>query len=306
VAAVSCVVTATTWGGTTYPWASPQIIGLAVAAVVLLVLFVAWEARASEPILPLHLFRNPIFTVASAITFLLGLALFGAVVYLPEYLQVVQGASAISSGLQLIPLTLGIVVASAACGQLVSRFGRYKVFPIIGATLLTVGFWLLSHIQVGTSRAELSWWMLVVGLGIGCIMQIAVLAVQNSVAYQDLGTATSATVFFRLLGGSLGTALFGAVLLNRLQHNLAVLLPSGTSGRAQVDLGSLQGAPQRLRALPGPVLHALLEAFARSYQVVYRWAIPFAVATLLFALLLREAPLRTTANIGRDHEETTP
>jgi predicted MFS family arabinose efflux permease len=282
-----------------------QIIGLAVAAVALLVLFVAWEARASEPILPLRLFRNPIFTVASAITFLLGLALFGAVVYLPEYLQVVQGASAISSGLQLIPLTLGIVVASAGCGQLVSRFGRYKIFPIIGATLLTVGFWLLSHIQVGTSTAELSWWMLVIGLGIGCIMQIAVLAVQNSVAYQDLGTATSATVFFRLLGGSLGTALFGAVLLNRLQHNLAVLLSSG-SGRAQADLGSLQGAPQRLRALPSPVLHALLEAFARSYQVVYRWAIPFAVATLLFALLLREAPLRTTANVGRDQEQAIP
>jgi EmrB/QacA subfamily drug resistance transporter len=306
VAGVSCVVTATTWGGTTFPWASVQIIGLAVAAVALLVLFVAWEARASEPILPLRLFRNPIFTVAGAITFLLGVALFGAVVYLPEYLQVVQGASAISSGLQLIPLSLGIVVASAGSGQLVSRTGRYKVFPIIGATLLTVGFWLLTHIQVTTSTAVLSSWMLVVGLGIGCIIQIAVLAVQNAVAYQDLGTATSATVFFRLLGGSLGTALFGAVLLNRLQHNLAVLLPSGTGGGPQVDLGSLQGAPQQLRALPGPVLHALLEAFARSYQAVYWWAVPFAVATLLFALLLREAPLRTTAHVGRDQEEATP
>ena len=227
VAAVSCVVTATTWGGTTFPWGSMQIIGLAVVAVAVLALFVAWEARASEPILPLHLFRNPIFTVASAITFLLGLALFGAVVYLPEYLQVVQGASAIRSGLQLIPLTLGIVIASAGSGQLVSRIGRYKVFPIVGAALLTVGFWLFSHIQVGTSTAVLSGWILVVGLGIGCIMQIAVLAVQNAVAYQDLGTATSATVFFRLLGGLLGTAMFGAVLLNRLQHNLAVLLPPG-------------------------------------------------------------------------------
>ena len=306
VAAVSCVVTATTWGGTTFPWGSLQIIGLAVAAVALLALFVAWEARASEPILPLHLFRNPIFTVAGAITLLLGLALFGTVVYLPEYLQVVQGASAISSGLQLIPLTLGIVIASAGSGQLVSRIGRYKVFPIVGAALLTAGFWLFSHIQVGTSTAVLSGWMLVVGLGIGCIMQIAVLAVQNAVAYQDLGTATSATVFFRLLGGSLGTALFGAVLLNRLQHNLAVLLPSGTTGRTQVDLGSLQGAPQQLRDLPSPILHALLEAFARSYQVVYRWAIPFAVATLLLTLLLREAPLRTTANVGRVEEEANP
>jgi len=283
-----------------------QIIGLAVAAVVFLVLFVAWEARASEPILPLHLFRNPIFTVASAITFLLGLALFGAVVYLPEYLQVVQGASAISSGLQLIPLTLGIVIASAGSGQLVSRIGRYKVFPIVGATLLTIGFWLFSHIQVGTSTAVLSGWMLVVGLGIGCIMQIAVLAVQNAVAYRDLGTATSATVFFRLLGGSFGTALFGAILVNGLQHNLAMLLPGGAAGRAHLDVGSLQGAPQQLRALPGPVLHALLEAFARSYQVVYRWAIPFAVATLLLTLVLREAPLRTTAHVGRGEEEATP
>jgi EmrB/QacA subfamily drug resistance transporter len=306
VAAVSCVVTATTWGGTTFPWGSVQIIGLAVAAVVLLLLFLAWEARASEPILPLHLFRNPIFTVAVAITGLLGLALFGAVVYLPEYLQVVQGASAISSGLQLIPLTLGIVIASAGCGQLVSRTGRYKVFPVVGAVLLTAGFWLLTHIQVGTSTAVLSGWMLVVGLGIGCIMQIAVLVVQNAVAYQDLGTATSAVVFFRLLGGSFGTALFGAVLLNRLQRNLAVLLPSGTGGGAQVDLGSLQGAPQQLRALPGPILHALLEAFARSYQVVYRWAIPFALATLVLALLLREAPLRTTAHVSGGVEEAGP
>lgn len=254
-------------------------------------------------ILPLRLFRNPVFTVAGAITLLLGLALFGAVVYLPEYLQVVQAASAISSGLQLIPLTLGIVIASAVSGQLVSRTGHYKVFPIIGAALLTTGFWLLTHIQVTTSTAVLSGWMLVVGLGIGCIMQIALLAVQNAVAYQDLGTATSATVFFRLLGGSLGTALFGAVLLNRLQHNLAVLLPSGTDGRALVNLGSLEGAPKQLRALPGPVLHALLEAFARSYQAVYWWAVPFAVATLVLALLLREAPLRTTAHLGRDQED---
>ena len=302
VAAVSCVVTATTWGGTTFPWGSAQIIGLAAAAVVLLAVFSAWEARASEPILPLHLFRNPVFTVAVAITLLLGVALFGAVVYLPEYLQVVRGASAIDSGLQLIPLTLGIVVASAGSGWLISRIGRYKVFPIVGATLLTIGFWLLTHIQLGTSTRVLSAWMLVVGLGIGFIMQVAVLAVQNAVAYQDLGTATSATVFFRLLGGSLGTALFGAVLLNQLQRNLAVLLPSGAGG-ARLDPASLEGAPQQLRALPGPVLHALLEAFTRSYQVVYRWAIPFAAATLLLAVLLREAPLRTTAHVGRDGED---
>jgi EmrB/QacA subfamily drug resistance transporter len=299
VAAVTAVVLATTWGGTTYPWGSAQIVGLAAAAAVLLGLFLAWEAHATEPILPLRLFRNPIFTVAVAITLLIGLALFGAVVYLPEYLQVVQGASAIRSGLELMPLTLGIVVASAGSGQVISRIGRYKVFPIIGAALLTVGFWLLTHIQVGTSTAVLSCWMVVVGLGIGCIMQVAVLAVQNAVDYRDLGTATSATVFFRILGGTFGTALFGAVLLNRLQHNLAELLPAG---HAHLGLDALQGAPQQLRALPGPVLHPLLEAFARSYQVVYFWAVPFAVATLLLALLLREAPLRTTTHVGGGEE----
>jgi EmrB/QacA subfamily drug resistance transporter len=303
VAAVTCVVLATTWGGTTYPWGSVQIIGLAAAGAALLGLFLAWEARVSEPILPLRLFRNPIFTVAVAITLLIGLALFGAVVYLPEYLQVVQGASAIRSGLELMPLTLGIVIASAGSGQVISRIGRYKAFPILGAALLTVGFWLLTHIQVGTSTAVLSVWMVVVGLGIGCIMQVAVLAVQNAVDYRDLGTATSATVFFRILGGTFGTALFGAVLLNRLQHNLAALLPAS---HAHLDLGALQGAPQRLRALPGPVVHPLLEAFARSYQVVYHWAILFAIATLLLALLLREAPLRTTAYVGRGEEEATP
>ena len=305
IAAVTCVVVATTWGGNTYPWGSVQIIGLTIAAVALLALFLVWETRASEPILPLRLFRNPIFSVASAITLLLGLALFGAVVYLPEYLQVVQGASATRSGLQLIPLTLGIVIASAGSGQLISRIGRYKVFPIVGAALLAVGFWLFSHIQVDTSAAVLSWWMVVVGLGIGCILQVAVLAVQNAVAYRDLGTATSATVFFRTLGGSLGTALFGAILVNRLQHNLAVLLPAGTTSQAHLDISSLEGAPQQLRALPGPTVHALLEAFARSYQVVYRWAIPFAIATLLLALLLREAPLRTTAHVGGSEESAS-
>jgi hypothetical protein len=217
---------------------------------------------------------------------------------------VVRGASAIDSGLQLIPLTLGIVIASAGSGQVISRIGRYKLFPIVGAALLTAGFWLLSHIQVDTSTAALSSWMVVLGLGIGCILQVAVLAVQNAVAYRDLGTATSATVFFRILGGSLGTALFGAVLLNQLRHNLAVLLP--THARATVDLGALQDAPQQLRALPGAVLHPLLESFARSYQVVYTWAIPFAVATLLLALLLPEAPLRTTAPAGPAGQEATP
>jgi EmrB/QacA subfamily drug resistance transporter len=305
VAAVTCVVLATTWGGTTYPWGSAQIVGLGVAATVLLAGFLVWEARASEPILPLRLFRDPIFTVASAITLLIGLALFGAVVFLPEYLQVVRGASAIDSGLQLIPLTLGIVAASAGSGQVISRIGRYKVFPIVGAALITVGFWLLSHIQVGTGMVVLSGWLVVLGLGIGCILQVAVLVVQNTVAYRDLGTATSATVFFRILGGSLGTALFGAVLLNRLQHNLSLLLPTRIAGQGQLGVGSLEGAPQRLRALPGPVLHPLLEAFARSYQVVYRWAIPFAIATFVLALVLREAPLRTTADVGSVEEEAT-
>ena len=198
-----------------------------------------------------------------------------------------------------MPLTLGIVVASAGSGQVISRIGRYKAFPIVGAALLTVGFWLLTHIQVGTSTAVLSLWMVVVGLGIGCIMQVAVLAVQNAVDHRDLGTATSAIVFFRILGGTFGTALFGAVLLNRLQRNLAELLPAG---HAHLGLGALQGAPQQLRALPGAVLNPLLEAFARSYQVVYLWAVPFAVATLLLALLLREAPLRTTAPVGGGEE----
>jgi EmrB/QacA subfamily drug resistance transporter len=300
VGAVTWVVLATTWGGTTYPWGSVQIIGLAAAAVLFLALFVAWETRAAEPILPLRLFHSPTFVVGVAVTFLLGLALFGAVIYLPEYFQVVQGASAIRSGLQLIPLTLGIVIASVGSGQVISRTGRYKAFPIVGAALLAVGFWLLTHIQVHTSLVVLSLWTVVVGLGIGGIMQVVVLAIQNTFDQRDLGTATSATVFFRTLGGSFGTALFGAVLVNRLQLNLSVLLPSGRSSGAPVDVGSLQGAPQQLRALPGPVVDALLEAFARSYQVVYRWAIPFAIATFLLALTLPEAPLRTSAHVGGD------
>ena len=215
-----------------------------------------------------------------------------------------QGASPTASGLLLLPLMARAWSSPRSLpASSISRTGRYKIFPIVGAALMTVGLLLLSRLSAGTTgsaslsmvRARCSGWA-------SAVCRSPCSPCRTRSTYKDLGAATSAT-FFRPLGGSFGTAVFGAILLNRLQHNLAVLLPSGTGGPAPVDLGSLQGAPQQLRALPGPVLHALLEAFARSYQVVYRWAIPFAVATLLFALLLREAPLRTTTHVDRDQEE---
>ncbi len=292
VAGVTTLLLVTVWGGYTFAWNSATIIGLSIVSAALLVLFVWWEGRATEPILPLRLFRKPAFTITSALGLLVGLALFGAIVYLPQYLQVVKGTSATRSGLQIIPMMLGLILASVFSGRVITRIGRYKVFPVVGTAVMVLGFWLLSHVAVTTSLTTLSVWMGVLGLGVGMTMQVIVLAVQNSVDYRDMGTATSANMFFRTLGGAFGTAIFGAILTSRLRANLTHLLPPAA---LQHIGGVLQGTPARIRSLPAPILNPVLESFVRSYHVIFLVAVPVGIVAFLLALALPEVPLRGPA-----------
>jgi EmrB/QacA subfamily drug resistance transporter len=288
-AGVTCLVLLTTWGGTQYAWSSPEIIGLGIATVVALALFVAVESRAAEPILPLHLFRRRVFTVASAVGFIVGLALFGTITYLPLFLQLVTGASATSSGLLLLPLMAGLLASSIVSGQLISRTGRYRAFPIAGTAMMGVGMLLLSRIDAHTTQTSVSADMVVLGLGLGLVMQVLVLAVQSSVERGDLGVATSAATFFRSVGGSVGTAIFGAVFANRLSSNLAHDL----SPQAMQRLGGgLSASPAAVHALPAAIRDGYLTAFADAVATVFLVGLPIAALAFLLSTLLPNVPLR--------------
>jgi EmrB/QacA subfamily drug resistance transporter len=225
---VGSLVLLTTWGGNQYAWGSATIVGLAIAGVALLALFVWQERRAAEPLLPLTLFRSSVFDVANAMGFTIGMAMFGAIVFIPLYLQLVYGASPTSSGLRLLPLMAGLLVAAIASGRAISRIGRYKIFPIAGTAILVVGMYLLSRLAVGTAPWLASVYMLVVGVGIGLVMQVLVLVVQNDARPHEIGVVTSTATFFRSVGGSFGVAIFGAIFASRLAAQIKQL-PAGAA-----------------------------------------------------------------------------
>jgi predicted MFS family arabinose efflux permease len=222
-AGVSALILVTTWGGNEYGWGSPTIVALAAVGVVLLAIFLRVETRAAEPIIPLKLFRSRVFSVASSIGFAIGLAMFGAIIFIPLFLQLVYGVSPTSSGLRMLPLMAGLLTASVLSGRAISRMGRYKVFPVVGTAVTTVGLFLLSRLQVDTAPWLASVYMLVLGVGIGLVMQVIVLVVQNDAPPRDIGVATSTATFFRSMGGSLGVALFGAIFASRLTSELMTL-----------------------------------------------------------------------------------
>jgi EmrB/QacA subfamily drug resistance transporter len=293
VSAVGSILLAVTWGGTQYAWGSPIIITLAVVGAILLAAFVTVERRAAEPVLPLHLFRNRVFAVSTATMFIVGLAMFGGIIYLPLFLQVVGRKSATSAGLLLLPLILGIVFTSIVSGRVISRTGRYKAFPVVGMLVMSLGLYLLSTMGPTTTEVSAGVYMIVLGLGLGMVMQVLVLAVQNAVERRDLGTATGAATFLRSMGGSFGVALFGAVLSNRLATNLADMLPGGHLP-AGVSESTLRGSPKVILSLPPDVRGIVIDAFARSIDTVFLAAVPIALAGFAITLLLRELPLRTT------------
>ena len=285
----SLLVLFTSLGGTTYAWGSTPMIAFAVAGTLLLGVFVAIERRAAEPVLPLHLFSNRGFSVTSVVGFIIGLAMFGAITYLPVFFQIVHGESPTASGLQLLPLLVGLILCSTGSGFVISRTGRYRAFPIGGTALLTVGLVLLSQVGVGTSLLVASLFMFVLGVGLGCVMQVLVLIVQNAVPYSELGVATSGATFFRSIGGSFGTAIFGAIFSNVLVGNLVHHL-----GRAKLPggLSSASVTPAILDKLPVAVHHAVAAAYAQSIQTVFMIAAPIGAVAFLATWLIPQVELR--------------
>jgi EmrB/QacA subfamily drug resistance transporter len=284
---LSAIVLFTSLGGTTYGWGSRPILTLIVLAAVFVSAFLLVERRATEPILPLQLFRNRVFAVASAIGLIVGFALFGSVTFLPLYLQVVKGESPTASGLQLTPLMAGVLVTSIASGQLISRFGRYRPFPIVGTAVMTVGLLLLSRLNVDTPLWRTSASMLVLGLGLGMVMQVLVLAVQNAVDYRDLGVATSGSTLFRSMGGAIGVSLFGAIFSNRLQAELAGAFSSATTVPSAANPAAIDRLPAAIHAL-------YVAAFASAIRPVFLVAAGVSAVAFALTWLLREVPLRKT------------
>ncbi len=299
---VTAALLVTVWGGAQYAWGSPVIVGLSATAVVLIAAFVLWERKAAEPILPPGLYHIGIFRVSISVSFLLSMIMFGAIIYLPLYLQLVDGVSAMVSGLLMIPMMMGVLGASVLSGQLVSRTGRYKVFPIVGSVLVTLGMWLLSHLSLHTSHLSMSLYVVILGAGMGMTMQVMVLAVQNAVPPTHVGTATAAVTFFRSLGGAFGTSLFGAVFIAGLSHWIVRLVPGAAGSSIHVN-GSFSMSPAQLHAFPSPVQHGILESFVRSLHSVFLLGVPLAAAMFVLALFLKEFRLRSTAGLERPSED---
>ncbi|MEN0014018.1 MAG: MDR family MFS transporter, partial [Solirubrobacteraceae bacterium] len=287
-AGVSAIVLLTTWGGNEYAWGSVQIIGLGVVGVVLLGFFVAQESRAEEPIIPLGLFRSAVFRVATSLGFLIGMAMFGAITFIPLFLQLVYGVSPTGSGLRTLPLMAGLLVASISSGRVISRIGRYKAFPIAGTACTVLGMFLLSRLNANTAPSMASLDMLVVGIGLGLTMQVLVLVVQNDSPPQHIGVATATATFFRSMGGSLGVAIFGAIFAGRLADNLKTLPPDVAAKFG--GGGSIQ--PKVVDALPSNVRDSFLLAFVDALQPVFIVGASLAVVAFLFSLMLKEIPLR--------------
>lgn len=289
IASIS-VLLAAVWGGTTYAWSSIEIISLIVIGIVFGIAFVVWEHYAKEPILPLELFRSSIFRVSALLSLVSGLGMFAAIIYLPEYQQIVRGFSATKSGLLSLPLVAGMLVSSITSGRLVSHTGKYRIFPIIGTLILMLGFYFLSFISLTISEWTLGAAMFVTGIGIGSFMQVMTLAVQNSSDMKHLGAATAAVTFFRSIGGTFGAAIFGAILANRLTTHMQELMPAASA--STFGSANLNGGAAMIRTLPPDVQANILEAFSRSFHDMFLYAIPFTLVAFVIALFLKEIPLK--------------
>lgn len=301
VASVSSLLLAVTWAAEAYGWTSTMVLGLLAAGIACLGVFLWWEGRVAEPILPLRLFSDRTFSVTSAVSFLFGFGFFGAIIFLPIYLQVVKGYAPTQSGLLLLPLVLGIFVSSTTSGQLITRTGRYKIYPTVGLAIIPVSLLWLSTLSTETPIWDLSLRILLLGLGLGLVIQTLVVAVQNAVPVADLGVATSSNTFFRSMGGAFGTAVFGEVLNATLKDELARSFPGGTP--PGVDPSALTGTPEQIQGLADPVREPLLDAFVAAIDQVFLVGVPIMVVAFLLILLLPELPLRETTGA---HESAAP
>ncbi|NUP15731.1 MAG: MFS transporter [Streptomyces sp.] len=297
----SALILATSWGGNEYPWNSGVIIGLFVGGAVALGLFCWVETRAAEPMLPMRLFANPVFSVCSVLSFIVGFAMLGAMTYLPTYLQYVDGDSATVSGVRTLPMVAGLLVASVFSGTVVSKTGKYRIFPIVGSLVMAVGLFLMSLMGPSTNAWLESLYMCVLGTGIGLCMQVLTIAVQNTVAYTDLGTATSGVTFFRTLGSSFGTAVFGTIYTNTLTPNLTEAVETAAQTGSGLDPAAISQAatsPEGLHGLPPDTAAPIVEAYADTLQTVFLWTVPVAALGFFVALFLKQVPLRDSARMG--------
>jgi len=290
------IVLVTSLGGTTWEWQSWPVYGMVALAVVSVIAFIVVEQRAPEPVLPLHLFRSKVFSVAAVVGFVVGFAMFGAITYLPLYLQTVKGSSPTESGLEMTPMMLGMLITSIGSGQLISRTGRYKIYPILGTAITSCGLYMLSLMGRDTTTLQSSLSMFVLGAGLGMVTQVLVIAVQNAVSYRDLGTATSGTTYFRTIGSSVGVAVFGTVFANRLAANLTTAVPAGAEGTCAPE--ALGASPQALAQCPPEVQDWFLDGYADALHGVFLWAVPVAVLAFLLTWLLPEVELRTATRGG--------
>ena len=306
--ALSGMIVITDLGGTTYPWASPAIIAMIGAVLFSLGMFLFVERRAKEPVVPLRLFQNRSFVVSTVVGLIVGFALFGSVTYLPLFLQVVKGESPTASGLRMVPMMGGMLVSSIISGQLISRTGRYQIFPIIGTAIMVIGLFLLSRMHPDTTLNTASLLMMTLGLGLGMVMQVLVLAAQNAVDYRDLGVATSGATLFRLIGGSVGTAALGAIFAARLHENLARTLPpaAAAAGAAGANI-----SPRMILALPPNVRALYAQGFTSALNSIFLVATIIGAIGFVLAWLLPETPLRETVaararDVGDEMGEVFP
>jgi EmrB/QacA subfamily drug resistance transporter len=280
--------------GVSEAWSGVLMGSLGGGAVALTALFVLQERRVPEPLLPLRLFREGIFSVSVIVSFLVGTAMFGALVFLPVFLQAVKGATATNSGLLIVPLMLGLMSMSVLSGRIITSTGHYRTWPIAGMAVAAVGMYLLSTMDVGTSRSMASVYMFILGMGLGMTMQVLLLAVQNAVPHRDLGVGTSSVNFFRQMGATLGVAVFGAVFSSRLANQLAAVLPKG----ARFSPDQLASGPAQIKALPPQLHDIVVKAIANSIHTVFILAVPVLVIGFFVAFLIKEIPLRETAHVG--------
>jgi EmrB/QacA subfamily drug resistance transporter len=290
--ALICIMLVTDLGGTTIGWSSPIVIGLSVLGAVALAAFLAVERRAAEPVLPLRLFRNRAFTITSVVGFIIGFAMFGSITYLPVFLQVAQGATPTGSGLQMIPMMAGMLTSSIFSGQMISRTGKYKRYPVIGTGIMLVALILLSRVATDSSRGTIIGLMLLLGLGMGLIMQVLIVAVQNDVDHKDLGVATAGNTLFRAIGGSVGTAVLGAIFAAHLAEELPQMARRG-SGGSGLSLQVIAASPPEVRA-------QYAQAFTSSIDLVFLAAAGVAAVAFALIWLLPEHPLRETAHVSPD------
>ncbi|HET8709075.1 MAG TPA: MFS transporter, partial [Candidatus Saccharimonadales bacterium] len=289
---VVSLVLITVWGGVDYAWRSWEILSLAASTIVFGALFLWRETRTPEPIIPLGLFKSDIFSVSTALSFITGIAMFATILYVPLYQQIVRGDSPTKSGFMMLPMVAGMFIASMTSGKLITKWGRYRIFPILGTLFLIVGLWLFSHLGINTNIWILSGWMVVIGLGLGQLFQVPTLAVQNSVDRRNMGTATSTVAFARSIGSALGGAIFGTILISRLTHHLHEVLPGQAAAHVS---GGLSGGFSQLAHLSPALRYDVLISYVRSFHDMFLIGIPFVVVAFFIALMLRETPLRDSA-----------